>query len=326
MHILIVDDDVDSRLLLTHILCGAAFPDTRAVGSADEAMAYLEAGTPVPDLILMDVLLPQGSGIEICRLVKSRDAFRDIPILMVTAQTNERDLEAAFAAGAMDYITKPFKKVELLARIRSALALKQEMDCRKRREEQLLEISRQLQEAYADLQRISCQDDLTGIANRRHFEEVFQNEWRRALREQMPISFIMIDIDRFKQFNDTYGHPAGDACLRRVAGTLAKHVGRPGDMVGRYGGEEFAIFLCGTDARGAGIVAENLRRSVASIRLKEIPEAAQQQVTISLGVASTVPKPGMSLKFLVSEADQALYQAKRLGRNRVEFNVLEPHC
>jgi diguanylate cyclase (GGDEF)-like protein len=176
--------------------------------------------------------------------------------------------------------------------------------------------ARHLEEANAQLKRLSFLDGLTSIPNRRAFEERFQLEWRRAQRHASPISVLMIDIDYFKEYNDHYGHQRGDECLTQLAQRLRNSVSRPGDFVARYGGEEFAIILPDTDLSGATAVAENLRRRVAGLRIAHAASPARDVVTISVGVASVIPDPGSPVP--VAAADHALYRAKQLGRNRVE--------
>src|SRR5207302_7100922 len=204
------------------------------------------AAPPPVDVILMDVTMPQIDCIEACRQLKAQPRLRDIPVIMVTGRTEDGDLAAAFSAGAMDYIPKPIKVVELLARLRSALALKRELDERRARQLELLEVTRQLRDANHRLERLSTQDPLTGIANRRSFQTTLSREWGRAVREAAPVSLVMIDVDHFKGYNDRYGHPRGDEVLRKVAQTLRGQLKRPGDLLARYGGEEFVSLLTHT--------------------------------------------------------------------------------
>ena len=177
----------------------------------------------------------------------------------------------------------------------------------------------QLQQANDHLQRLSYMDSLTNIANRRHFEEILEVEWRRAFRAGTPVSLIMLDIDQFKSYNDAFGHRAGDGCLMRVASALDESVQRAGDLMSRYGGEEFAAILAGTDAAGAAEVAERLRAAVERLGIERGGDDPSRVVTISVGVATGIPGQVSSSEMLLAAADNALYAAKRAGRNCVRW-------
>jgi diguanylate cyclase (GGDEF)-like protein len=323
MGILIVDDSPDMALSLKTLLEAEGFQDVHTAHSARQAFRLLglEGGgeTPPPiDVILMDVRMPGISGVEACRHIKAQPHLADIPVLIVTGAVEEADLEVAFAAGAADYITKPIKYPELLARLRSALALKRELDGRKARERELLEMARQLREANEALERLSTLDELTGVANRRHFNRTLDEEWARTLRNRPFLSLILIDVDCFKAYNDACGHQAGDECLRRVAEAIRGVLKRPTDLLARYGGEEFAIVLPDTKADGAQALAETMRQAVEALNVRHPRSTAGDRVTISLGVATGDTVWPHDPRELVTAADQALYQAKHAGRNRVK--------
>ncbi len=322
MSILIVDDSPDDRLLLQSILESTGYGDVYVADSARAAFQVLGidgSGSRAVsvDLILMDIMMPEMDGIEAVRQIKAVDQFREIPIIMVTAKSDPVDLQLAFAAGAMDFICKPLNKVELLTRVRSVLRLVHEINRRKARETELLEVMRQLEEANHMLLRLSRLDGLTGVTNRRQFDDYLDQEWRRALRENMPLSLVMLDIDGFKDYNDAHGHQAGDECLKQVAGAISRALNRPGDLVARYGGDEFVMILPGTPGEGALRVAETMREKVQSLGLSRSNHSLKECVTISLGVATLYPTRDTSPSALVAAADQALYQAKQSGRNRV---------
>jgi len=251
---------------------------------------------PPPDLILLDIVMPDMDGFEVCKRIKTIEKTKDIPIIYLTGMNNEYDEEYGLSLGAIDYITKPFKPSILRARVRNHLQLKY----------------------YRDrLARIGMIDGVTGIPNRRRFDEVISLEWRRATRSSQPLSLIMGDIDYFKNYNDTYGHLEGDACLRKVANRFCEILKRPGDLVGRWGGEEFACILPETEIGGAVTVAERIRKGIIDLAIPHLSSPIAPVVTVSLGVTTMVPKPGQDPIELIRRSDEALYKAKKAGRNRV---------
>jgi diguanylate cyclase (GGDEF)-like protein len=319
MAVLIVDDFPECHRPLQSILERAGYTQSVTAASAREAFHVLgmDQSQPGPsdiDVILLDIMMPEIDGIEACRHIKSHERLRDIPVIMVTSRNEPESVEAAFEAGAVDFIAKPINVIELLARLRSALTLKREMDCRKKREEDLLRVTHLLEEANRKLQRLSALDALTGIANRRTFEDFLARAWRHGQRRSSPVAVIMIDIDHFKQYNDAKGHLEGDECLKKVALALNQVVHRPTDLVARYGGEEFAAVLDETDVRGAVVVAESMQQAIHRLAL------SGDGVTLSLGVAAATPGVGTSAGPLVAAADRALYQAKHRGRDRLEID------
>ena len=319
MAILIVDDDPDLGRLVSLRLRTEGYR-TLVAANAGDAFRMLDAdgrtGEGEIDLVLLDVLLPDISGLDVCQKIKSDPRTRDIPVIMMTGSDDEMHLQQAFDAGAVDYIEKPFKGMEMLARIRSALQLKKEIESRKRQAIELEKVAEQLKKANERLRQLSFHDSLTGLHNRRYFDKSLEREFKRAQRNQTPIALIMIDIDYFKKYNDRFGHQAGDECLRQIAATFALVVHRSHDLVARYGGEEFAVVLPETDMEGVLAVAENLRGRVADLRIHH-PESPYGHVTISEGATSVIPAAESCVYQLIEAADSALYRSKRAGRNRV---------
>jgi diguanylate cyclase (GGDEF)-like protein len=319
--ILIVEDSGIMRSMLTKILAKIGYENVLAADSGTSAINLLGLGDEQPgetvDLILMDLILPDIEGIEVIRAISAREELQKVPIIAVTGMQETSFLKAAFEAGATDFITKPVNDVELQARMGSALRLKRAIDQREERERQLVQARHELELANQRLEQLSLTDGLTGVANRRHFDQAVLAEWDRAARDQESLTLLLMDIDHFKRYNDTYGHQDGDQCLQRVASALAQCATRPGDLVARYGGEEFAVVLPNTDLAGAQIVGERLRAEVAALAIPHSASSVAATVTLSIGVATLVPSPGTDVQALIAAADQALYQAKGQGRNRV---------
>lgn len=298
--VLVVDDDPMAREVLTRRLARLGHAATPV---ADGRQALQILGRQAFDLVLLDLRMPGLDGFQVLRAIRERFSLAHLPVIMVTSADDTESIVQALELGANDYITKPLDFPVALARIRGLLLLRQ--------------VVRALEAANEKLEQLSFLDGLTNIANRRRFDEFLAGEWRRAVREGVPLSLIFIDIDFFKAFNDHYGHEAGDEVLRRVATALSGILNRPADLVARYGGEEFVAVLPGTDAKGAAFIAERLRAAVEGLGIPHAASPVAPHVTVSLGVATLVPLRGSAPEALLAAADQALYQAKREGRNRV---------
>lgn len=291
--ILVVDDSLQNIKIIGAALRGE---HQVLVATNGEDALRMAAKEPRPQLILLDVVMPEMDGYEVLRRLRAAPETEDIPVIFLTARTDVEDEAAGLEAGAVDYITKPFSVAVAKARVRTHLELKRARDL---------------------LRNLSSVDGLTGIPNRRSFNELIEREWRRATRSGAPLSVLMMDVDHFKLFNDTYGHLAGDDCLRRVAGALSGAVGRGGDLLCRYGGEEFAAVLPDTNAAAAALVAERMRSAVEALGLPHAGSRTAAIVTTSLGAATLIPTEPGSTAELVACADRALYAAKHGGRNRV---------
>lgn len=290
--VLIVDDDFINKEILAHGLQS----DYRILQASSGIEALELAETEVPDAVLLDIVMPDMDGYEVCRKLKTSRRTQKVPIIFSTSKCSDEDEVLGLTMGASDYITKPFNMALVRARVRNQVLLKQKTDL---------------------LEQLASVDGLTEIPNRRHFDEVFEQEWRRAERSKYPVALAMIDIDCFKQFNDNYGHTAGDDCLSAVAKVLAGVSNRAGDFVARYGGEEFVFIWPNCEISKAAGMAEKARLAVEALQIKHEFSSASDVVTVSIGVASFVPKQEQSKKELIDCADERLYLAKQAGRNMV---------
>ena len=291
--VLIVDDTPFNVKVLNETLKRDYRIEVATNGSEALERARCE---PHPDLILLDVMMPGMDGYEVCRRLKHDPITASIPVIFVTARDDEAAEEHGFELGGVDYVTKPFSLAVVQMRVRTHLQLKRQADA---------------------LERLAYVDPLTGIPNRRQFMETLEREYRCAQREDSALSVLMIDVDHFKAYNDHYGHGAGDDCLRQVASALSRSLLRPGDQIARYGGEEFVAILPQTDREAAAMLAERLRRSVLAIRRPHARSSVSDQVTVSIGGATTrLHAAADSLEALLTQADRMLYRAKEDGRNR----------
>jgi diguanylate cyclase (GGDEF)-like protein len=295
-------DNVRSALL------DAGATEVSKVSSLAAALPLL--GKLQPDIVVLDLLEPPS--FDAYRRLLSR--LRGVPLIAIVPESR---MQAAFDAGVHDCVARPVRRTELVARACAAIRTRIEKVRRSKRDRRLTDEVRALQREKHDLERIVCVDSLTGIANRRHALALFDAEWKRSTREGTPLSLVMIDIDHFHAFNETYGHPGGDACLRRVAAEMVVCLRRPSDFLGRYGGEEFVAVLANTDAVGARLVAERLRASVEALAIQHRGSQCARVVTISVGFATVHPKADVPSDTLLHAADHALLAAKANGRNRV---------
>jgi len=305
--ILIVDDDPGAIQLLGRVL-GELGAVRFATSGADALRLARES---VPDLILLDAEMPGMSGFEVCKALKADPGLADVPVIFVTSHAGQAFEISGFELGAADFISKPISAPLVLARARCQLRLKHATD---------------------ELRRMATIDVLTGVSNRHQFDLSLAREWRRARRLGDPLSLLMIDVDHFKLFNDCYGHPAGDACLRSVAQILVRASGRPADLVARYGGEEFVVLLPQTPRYGAEHVAHDILDAITEQAIPHEASRTARHLTVSLGIACyddqsscwKPPRTGShhgddhgsccSPAALLQAADQALYAAKHAGR------------
>jgi two-component system, cell cycle response regulator len=296
--ILVVDDNPDNVEIVSTRL---QFRGYQVDEATDGEAALRKVQESPPDLILLDVMLPGIDGYEIARRIKNDERLPYIPIILVTARDSTQDKVMGLDAGADDYLTKPLNFPELEARVRSMLRIKRLQD--------------ELEQKNRELERLSISDGLTGLFNHRHIQHLLEEEYERAVRARDKLTVAMLDLDRFKLVNDTFGHQAGDRVLEEFADVLRREA-REIDRLGRYGGEEFIVILPETGIEDAAVFLERVRRSVAR-RPFHVGSNEPHHMTVSAGVA-TFPHPGIDdPQGLLRSADQALYAAKEGGRNRV---------
>jgi diguanylate cyclase (GGDEF)-like protein len=286
---------VDDQPVNIQALYQAFSADHQVLMATSGEQALKLAATRQPDLVLLDVVMPGMDGHEVCRRLKADEATRDIPIIFVTAHSDEAAETQGLALGAVDFISKPINPAIVRARVQTHITLKAQSDLLR-------------QWVYVD--------GLTGVRNRRYFDERLASEWGRAVRNGTALSVVLLDVDFFKRYNDRYGHQAGDLCLRQVANCLRLTLKRPGDLAARYGGEEFVCLLPDTDLLGALALARQLGAAVEALGIAHADSSVAPVVTVSLGVCSTSGNTPGSAASLLREADAQLYIAKSGGRNR----------
>ena len=290
--ILVVDDAMENIQILHHALR----EEHEVLFALDGEQAVQIALDQQPDLILLDAVMPGMDGYDVVAALRSSPRLQDIPVIFVTALSQPEDETRALEAGAVGFISKPFNVAVVRARVRSQLTIKRQGDA---------------------MRELSMTDGLTGVANRRNFNDTVDAEWRRCARAGLPLSVIMIDIDHFKLYNDHYGHQAGDVCLQQVSAAMKRCASRPQDMLARYGGEEFILLLPQEGPDGTEVVANRILEEVRKLALPHAASPTTPQVTLSMGLATAQPPLDSSdPSALIRTADANLYRAKQTGRNR----------
>ena len=295
--LLVVDDQPINIQALYRIFA----PDHRVLMATSGAKALALCKEDPPDLVLLDVVMPEMDGHEVCARLQADEATRNIPVIFVTSHTDAAEETKGLELGAVDFIAKPVNPAVVRARVKTHLTLKAQSDL---------------------LRQMVFIDGLTGVANRRCFDERLGTEWRRAARSALPLSLLMLDVDHFKRFNDRYGHQNGDECLRRVASSIKGGLLRPGDLVARYGGEEFACILPDTDLDGALAVGAGIEQKVRGLQIEHADSDVSNVVTVSVGISMSLPARDGDPTRLLALADAQLYRAKHSGRGRAYGAVL----
>jgi diguanylate cyclase (GGDEF)-like protein len=293
MNILIIDDSTANITLLEAILRKENFINIYHASSVAHALDTLESVNI--DLVLLSFILPEFSGIQVCKLIAEDMRYEDIPVIMITANTDMETLKSSFQNGASDYISKPINSVELQARVYSHLIRKQVNDERKNS---------------------AITDALTNIYNRRYFDLVFDRQYTKALIEEKALSFFMIDIDNFKKYNDNYGHQMGDEALKAVAKCIKKQLNRENDYIFRVGGEEFAILLFNAPEIYISTLSEQIHAEIHRLNIPHDYNESYGRITISMGITTAHELKSKSKFDIYNQADEALYQAKGSGRSR----------
>ncbi|MBT0670167.1 diguanylate cyclase [Novosphingobium profundi] len=290
--ILIVDDEIANIEIMNAVL-----EDDYEVCFATSGQQALDlAREAPPDLILLDVLMPGLDGFEVCRQLKGDPLLADLPVIFTTGLGDTDHEMRGLSMGAIDYVTKPIQPAILRARVGNHVELKRLRD---------------------QLASMAVTDGLTGLSNRRYLQQSLTRETQRLARDGDWLSVIMLDIDFFKQFNDTYGHPAGDRCIKMIAAALMRAAKRASDLSARYGGEEFACILPGADPRAAELVAQEIRLQVQSLNIPHEGSRVSPIVTVSIGAASARCQPSRMGDLWIEEADRQLYRSKQSGRDRI---------
>ncbi|MDD4929956.1 MAG: diguanylate cyclase [Gallionella sp.] len=313
--VMLVDDQPFVAELLQRQLTSEKDINFHYCQEASQAISTAEKISPT--VVLLDFTMPQIDGLTLCRLFRAHPATRDIPVIMLSSNDDPATKAQAFGAGANDYLVKLPDSIELIARLRYHSAaytarLQRDDAYRALRASQI-----RLEELNMQLLKLANMDGLTGLVNRRHFDERLAEEWLRALRTRHPFTLIMSDIDYFKRYNDAFGHLEGDECLKRIARVAQEIFCRPADTVARYDGEVFVVLLPDTDSDGAIKVAEKFRAAVESFHLPNPGNTHSPYLTISLGVTTIIPAANSVPDDCIQVVDDALSRAKNAGRNQL---------
>ena len=318
VRVLLVDDQLIIVEAVRRMLSDQ--PDIEFHYVTDATQAQQTAGQLQPTVILQDLVMPSVDGFALIQSYREDELVRNVPVIVLSAKDDPKLKAHSFAVGANDYMVKLPDKLELLARVRYHSGAHISRLQRDQAFRFLRESQKNLADANIELQKLAALDGLTGIANRRRFDEYMAVEWQRGQRERQPLSLLLCDVDFFKIYNDTFGHLTGDLCLKKTAAVLTEHLKRPADLAARYGGEEFAIVLPDTMLEGALKLANSCVQHLEKLAIESPQAAPFGVVTMSIGVASVVPSPHSSIEQLIESADRALYAAKKSGRNRVMFD------
>ncbi|MBI2840024.1 MAG: diguanylate cyclase [Acidobacteria bacterium] len=329
MKILIVDGDRETRQHVRGLLEAAGYTGLLEAETSGDAFRLIGLGEAAGkrdavDVILMATQTDGGvTGVETCRKIKQDPEMQDVAVIMMASEGGAEQLEAAFDAGAIDCLSKPVNRVELLTRMGSVVRMKREAEERRSREVELGELKRQLADARRVMQYLSALDSQTGVADREHLDRALDHEWRRATRGPTPLSAVMIDIDFFKTYSEVYGAEGAEQAQVSVTRSLSGSLRRPADLLGRYDDQRLLVLLPDTPIQGAVAIAEGMRAGIESLGIAHTRSQVSDWVTISLGVSTAVPTVDVSPTTLVAAAQQALGQAKHGGRNRVMVHVLD---
>ena len=323
-NILLVDDQPQNLRLLADLLEEQGYEVQEAINGP---IALHAVSMALPDLILLDIHMPEMDGYTVCQQLKANPQTKDIPVVFVSAVDEVWDKVKAFSVGGVDYITKPFKVVEVLARVKNQLMVQQLQKSLKAQNAQLQVLqdelkaqNAQLLQANQELQRLAVIDHITQVASRYRFDQYLQSQWQRAIQSETSLALILCHLDNFETYNQRYGYKAGDRCLFQVAQAVKRVVQRPEDLVCRYGGEIFAIILPTLDEQASEIIGRTILTRIEALRIYQSDEAASassgySSLTTSIGLASVAPTPGLGLEGLVEQCDRALQKAKIQGGN-----------